>query len=120
MTRVASLILVVAMCVTTHAGQETPSNAVLAEMGLSGLVILSDREASVIRGLGFEPGSHLAGFESYQQSKADFKETVAEFRERIKHHTFAGTAGFKKSQENFHRHVQRFHEAVKEFKHKIH
>jgi hypothetical protein len=89
-------------------------------MGLARLQILSDREASTIRGRGFEPGSQLAGFESYQQSKAEFKDHVADFRERIKEHTFAGTATFKKSKENFQKHVKKFRDAVCDFKHKVH
>jgi hypothetical protein len=89
-------------------------------MGLAGLQILSDREASAIRGLGFEPGSHLAGFESYQLSKTEFQEHVAEFRARIEIHTFAGAARFKNSIENFHEHVTKFHDKVSHFKHKIH
>jgi hypothetical protein len=120
MTRAATLMIVLTMYVTARAEQGMPSKAVLADMRLSGLQILSDHEASAIRGHGFEPGSHLAGFQHYQQSKAKFKEHVAEFRERIKNHTFAGKARFKNSIEKFHKHVKKLHDKVKHFKHKIH
>ena len=120
MTRAAALMIILTMYAAARAESETPSTTVLADMGLTGLQILSDREASAIRGLGFEPGPHLAGFESYQLSKAKFKEHVAEFRERIKNHTFAGKARFKNSIEKFHKHVKKLHDKVKHFKHKIH
>jgi hypothetical protein len=120
MTRAAVLLMVFIASATAQAAESMPSTAVLAEMGLGKLQVLSDREASVIRGRGFEPGSQLAGFESYQQSIADFKEHVADFRERIKGHTFAGTERFKKSKDNFQKHVTKFRDAVCDFKHKVH
>jgi hypothetical protein len=120
MTRAAALMIVLSMYSATRAEQGAPSSTVLADMGLAGLQILSDREASAIRGHGFEPGSHLAGFESYQLSKFEFQEHVAEFRDRIKHHTFAGAVRFKTSIDGFHGHVTKFHDKVSRFKLKIH
>jgi hypothetical protein len=118
--RATTLLIVLTMSVTARAEQGVPSSTVLSDMGLAGLQILSDREASAIRGFGFEPGSHLAGFEHYQLSKTEFKERVAKFRERIKNHSFKGSARFKDSIEDFHDRVRKFHDKVAHFKHKIH
>jgi hypothetical protein len=120
MMRATMLVIVFTMCMEACAEQSRPSPAVLADMGLDGLEILSDQEATAIRGFGFDSGSHLAGFESYQLSKTEFQEHVAEFRARIKSHTFKGAARFKGSIEDFGKHVQKFHEKVTHFKHKIH
>jgi hypothetical protein len=120
MMRVATLLIVFVTSAAVQAEQAAPSPQVLADMGLAGLQVLTDAQAAAIRGRGFEPGSQLDGFEHYQQSKIEFKERVAEFRHRIKHHTFAGKEGFQESIVIFHHHVKKFHEAVKAFKHKIH
>ncbi len=120
MTRAAALMIVLTIYSAARAELGTPSSTVLADMGLAGLQILSDREATAIRGHGFEPGSHLAGFENYQLSKVEFQEHVAEFRDRIKNHTFAGTVRFKNSIDDFHEHVTKFHDKVSRFKLKIH
>src|SRR5262245_31268761 len=97
MTRAAALMIVLTMYAAARAESGTPSTTVLADMGITGMQILSDHEAATIRGHGFEPGSQLAGFEHYQQSKAAFKGHVAEFRKRIKNHTFPGNTRFKNS-----------------------
>jgi hypothetical protein len=120
MMRAIMLVIVLTMSAGARAEQTMPNPSVLADMGLRGLHVLSDHEASAIRGFGFEPGSHLAGFEGYQLSKIEFQEHVAEFRERIKHHTFRGAARFKGSIEDFGKQVQKFHDKVAHFKHKVH
>jgi hypothetical protein len=120
MMRATTLLIVLLISVAARAEQGAPSSTVLSDMGLADLQILTDREASAIRGFGFDPGSHLAGFEHYQLSKTEFKERVAEFRDRIKNHTFKGAVRFKDSIDDFHDHVRKFHDKVAHFKHKIH
>ena len=120
MTRVAALMIVVLSFAVVQAEQTSPSAAVLADMGLADLQILSDGEASAIRGRGFEPGSHLAGFESYELSKLEFQARVGEFRERIKSRSHKGAPGFASSKQRFEGHVTKFHDAVQIFRHKTH
>ena len=120
MTRLAAFMILITTYAAARAEQGTPSTTVLADMGLAQLQLLSDTDALAIRGRGFEPGSHLVGFEHFQQSKAEFHEHVADFRDRIDGHTFAGAAGFKEAKRDFHKHVKKFHDAVRDFRHKIH
>lgn len=71
---VASLVL----SATAFGAQGAPSEQVLADMGLSGLQILSDSEASAIRGAGFD------GFDTYRHSIKLYHKTVKAFHKQVK------------------------------------
>ena len=69
--------------VDAHARQGVPSQAVLAEMGLSGMQVLSDDEALAIRGSGFSGGVGTAYH--YRQSIYKLHKWVYDFHKRTKH-----------------------------------
>jgi hypothetical protein len=120
MRRFALMAISVLITSTIAEAEGLPSRETLAEMGLTDLRPLSDEEAASVRGMGFDPGSQLAGFASYEQSKAAFHERVGEFRSRLQSHSYRGAADFTASQLDYHRQVQSFHDAVGQFRHKIH
>ena len=113
MRYVAAIAIILAISATSRAAEGVPSQHVLAQMGLGGLQVMSDVDASAVRGSGFDPGDFLNGFEHYRQSIDNFHERVADFQDRIDDHVFKGKAGFEKSKENFHKHVMKFRRAVK-------
>jgi hypothetical protein len=112
MRYVTAIAIILAISATSHAAEGVPSQQVLAQMGLGGLQVMSDVDASAVRGSGFD-ASDLDGFEHYRQSIVNFREHVADFQDRIDGHVFKGKARFEKSKENFHKHVMKFHQAVK-------
>ena len=124
MRRVVALAMVVGMSGSIQAAEGVPAQNVLADMGLAGMTIMTDAEASAIRGSGFKP-TDLNGFADYQQSinefhehVADFRERVAAFQGRIERHIHKGKDGLKKSKENFHKNMKKFHRGTKKFRHK--
>jgi hypothetical protein len=80
-----AIVLVVALSTTARAEYGLPSDHVLADMGLSGMRILSDHEGLAIRGLGNGPKDREPTEKMlwYQQGITDLRTHVAEFKTRF-------------------------------------
>ena len=118
--RGTALLIALSASASIRAEHTVPSADVLTAMGLGELKFLTDQQASTIRGRGFKSGDILDGFEHFEASKAAFAEHVAEFRDRIEDHTFAGAAKFAKWKDGFAKDVAKYHAKVGAFQQRIH
>jgi hypothetical protein len=93
-----AIVIGLALSASAFGVEAKPSEQVLAEMGLSGLQILSDSDAMAVRGAGFD------GFATLHSSIKMFHRSVKEFH---------------KAKKDFHKQVKDFHKMVKKFDRKI-
>ena len=103
--RIAAVLIGAALASVAHqaeAQQGLPSEAMLAEMGLSGIQIVSDEEASTIRGSGYSWGG---GAYRYRQGIYKFHKWVYKFHRWVR---------------DFHRHTKRLHHRVVKKHHGLH
>ena len=110
--------LLASVAVTAQAQHGLPSQAMLTDMGLSGMQILSDEEAMTIRGSGFRGGVGTAyhfhhSIHKFHKWVEHFHKWVHQFQKRTKHfhHHFDLRHDFGKKHISFHFH----HISLKKF-----
>jgi hypothetical protein len=81
MRTAAAIVFGLALAGAAFGADGAPSRQVLAEMGLSGMQILSDDQAANIRGTGFVGWE---GFDLFKHSLRDFQKQVWQFKKQVK------------------------------------
>lgn len=81
MRTAAAIVLGLALSNAAFGAEGAPSKQVLADMGLSGMQVLSDDEAANIRGAGFVG---LEGFHMYKQGIHNYQKQVKHFHKQVK------------------------------------
>jgi hypothetical protein len=83
MRHALALGIFLALSTAAYAEPGVPSEGVLADMGLSGLAILSDIDALEIRGDGFPPNNLSDRIAQFHQRIAAFHVRVGDFKNRV-------------------------------------
>lgn len=81
MRTAAAMGLIFAFANTAFAADGVPSRKVLADMGLSGMQVMSDDEAASVRGMGFVGWD---GFDMFQDALKDYRHQVKHFEKIVK------------------------------------
>jgi hypothetical protein len=81
MRTAAAVVLALALSNAAFAVDGAPSRQVLAEMGLSGMQVMSDDEAAKVRGAGFVGWD---GFDMFQDALKDYRKQVKHFEKLVK------------------------------------
>jgi hypothetical protein len=81
MRTTAAMVLVLALAGTAFAADGAPSREVLAQMGLSGMQVMTDDEAASVRGAGFIGWD---GFDMFQDAMKDYRKQVKHFHKIVK------------------------------------
>jgi hypothetical protein len=94
-----ALVIGLAMSATVYGAVDAPSDQVLAQMGLANMQVMSDDDAMVVRGMGFD------GFRELHHGIRDFHKQVKAFHREVK--------DFHKEVKKFHRKMDKGHQPKK-------
>jgi len=84
MRTTAAVLLGLALSSAAFGATTTPSKQALADMGLAGMQVMSDEEATSVRGMGFDGASQFhAAFADFQKQVTAFEKQVQDFRHDI-------------------------------------
>jgi hypothetical protein len=103
-------LFVFALSTAAQAEHDLPSDQALADMGLSGLRVLSDQEGLAIRGFGNGPKDREPTEKMlwYQQGLTDLRTHVAEFKGRLAGRNSNNAGRFSDNKSNFRNRVSAF------------
>lgn len=79
MRTTAAIVLGLALSTAAYGADTAPSQQVLAEMGLSGMQIMSDDAASEVRGMGFT----FDGFRLYKAAQRNYQKQVKQYHKLV-------------------------------------
>jgi hypothetical protein len=111
-----AVLFVFAISAAALAEDGIPSRKTLADMGLSGMRIISDHEGLAIRGFGTgakgrEPSDKMLW---YQQGITDLRTHEAEFKDRLANHMSAKADWYHTARSNYRDSVAKFHSRLGE------
>jgi hypothetical protein len=116
MRTAAAVVFGFALSTAAFGADGVPSKQVLADLGLSGLQILSDDQAMDIRGSGFQPGASW---------NAKLLATIAKLEQQVNGLTtkvlnLDKSSDLRKDVLKFHKYARNIRRTVKKFEHIVH